>query len=133
MQLPLLSGCWTHNAATRASGISYIQTGFQSPRGQPILWQENDESCGLSQFESPEGPCCWNSPFPPWTSLDELDSVGIGKGEKSEAEIRKRLIRHTSKCHGSDAIYTDGSKSENSVGCAAVSRRNEVGSLSGSR
>lgn len=31
-------------------------------------------------------------PFPPWTSLVDLDLVRIGKGERSEEEIRERCL-----------------------------------------
>lgn len=48
--------------------------------------------------------------------------VGIGKGERSEAEIRERFLQHTSEYQGSDAIHADGSKSENDVVIAAVRR-----------
>ena len=70
---------------------------------------------------------------PSWTNQVKLDLylVGIGKGERSEAEVREIFLQHTSKYQGSYAIYTDGSKSENGVGFAAVSRRKTAsGSLS---
>ena len=60
---------------------------------------------------------------PPWTNLVELDLVGIGKRNRSDLEIKSRFREYTSKYQGYIAIYTDGSKSPDGVGYAAVSGR----------
>ena len=59
--------------------------------------------------------------IPPWKSPPEVDLFEIRKRDLSDAEIRVRFLQHTSKYQGSVAIYTDGSKSEDGVGFAAVS------------
>ena len=67
---------------------------------------------------------------PPWTNPVQLDLVGIRKGGRSDLEIQSRFREHTSKYQDSKAIYTDGSKSPDGVGFAAVSgRESEEGSL----
>nr|BDT63038.1 MAG: hypothetical protein [Trachysalambria curvirostris nimavirus] len=58
---------------------------------------------------------------PPWTNPVELDLVGIGKRERSEGETKARFLEHASKYQGSKAIFTDGSKTKDGVGFAAVS------------
>ncbi|XP_047482155.1 putative neural-cadherin 2 [Penaeus chinensis] len=54
------------------------------------------------------------------TNLAVLDLVGIGKGERSEAEFGEKFLQHNQ-----DAIYTDGLKSENSVGFAKCFASNQ--------
>ena len=68
--------------------------------------------------------------YPPWTNPVELDLVGIGKKNRSDLEIQSRFREYTSKYQDYIAIYTDGSKSLDGVGYAAVSGRESVlGSL----
>ena len=60
--------------------------------------------------------------IPPWKSPPEVDLFEIRKRDLSDAEIRVRFLQHVSIYQGSVAIYTDGSKSEDGVGFAAVGR-----------
>lgn len=97
----------------------YIQSGFQPSWGQLILREENEEPCRC-QFESPQGSSCWISPVPP---LDQSSRAGFGQNRvrgKIKAEIREKILQHTSQYQGSDAFYTNGMKSENGVGSATV-------------
>lgn len=49
-------------------------------------------------FNLSKGLAVETSQFPPWTNL-----VGIGKAERSEAEIRAKFLKHYSRYQGSDA------------------------------
>lgn len=78
-----------------------------------------------------QGSSCWYFPVPLWTSQFQLDLVGIGKEERFKAVIREIFLHYTSRYQGSDAVYADGSKSENCPGFAVISRRKKsfLGSL----
>ena len=58
---------------------------------------------------------------PPWI-IPEIQccSEKISKKDTSEEEIKASFLRHDSIHQGLEKIYTDGSKSENGVGCAVV-------------
>ena len=68
--------------------------------------------------------------IPPWENPPEVDLFDVRKREFLDAETKVQFLLHTCRYRGFDAIYTDGSKTADGVGFAAVGESsNTQGSL----
>ena len=71
----------------------------------------------IRRYEHPEAPP-WDSATP----IVDLTLTEPSKSQQSPEELRYRALQHIAAYRGYEAIYTDGSKSSDGVGCAFVCR-----------
>ena len=105
----------TYKAVSRSERLDPEETKQYGGRMRKLLADLNLNLPRVIEVGPPQAP--------PWTIPVELDLVQIGKRDRSDLEIRSRFREYTSKYQGYIAIYTDGSKSPDGVGYAAVSGR----------